>query len=475
MCLRYSAINLNPSATRHRLVRMNCNVFTVLHLRANGQFSCGCDTGHEINLGAASAQGDWTVQGLFASRGYSLVRAMFRRGYAPWGGICTRCVAYQPDAPFAYDRPAKRIKQVQFEPSFACALRCPSCPRAELAPSRPGPVFLSLAVWRRVLQSLHDEHYEVGGFLTTGLGDPLTHPQLEDFIETIREYFPTAPITVNTNANYRLADVFPRGSYPDRLLVSVDGLNQRSYEQYRINGDVATALEFMRDARRVSGRRPAVEWKYILFRHNDSDEELIAAQRKAEELDVDSLQFVFTHTKEKSLRYSPANVDDLPIVWRGTYPEGTCHLRFRRTEPTALTPNDSDAQRGSSPARRARIQVDSVQRWAGRLIVRGWAMGTDGSRPRRMLVQPDNDPPVEARIGLVREDVWQAYPALENRTSGFDAMVALPISLSGAQLEITVTYESNHGDPIRFSVTYDLGPAVRRACQSPAALHLPQG
>src|SRR6185295_12405579 len=109
-----------------------------------------------------------------------------------------------------------------FEPSFACALRCPSCPRAELAPTRSGPVFLSVEIWRRVLQSLREEGYAVGEFLTTGLGDPLTHPRIEDLIEAIREFFPTTPVMINTNANYRFAEVFSRGAFPDRLLVSVD-------------------------------------------------------------------------------------------------------------------------------------------------------------------------------------------------------------------------------------------------------------
>ncbi len=243
---------------------MNCDVFDVLCLRANGQFCCFCDAGNEINFAEASAASDWSVQRVFESRNYRLARALFRRGCAPWGATCTRCVLFQPDKAFAHDRPTKRLRQVLFEPSFACALRCPSCPRAELAPTREGAVFLSVAIWRRVLRSLRDEGYSVDLFLTTGLGDPLTHPRIEDLVESIREFFPTTPITINTHGNYRLAKVFPRGAFPDRLLVSVDGLHQRSYEQYRINGDVATALEFMRDARQLPGRRPAVEWKYIL-------------------------------------------------------------------------------------------------------------------------------------------------------------------------------------------------------------------
>ena len=435
---------------------MNCDIFNTLYLRANGQFSCGCDTGHEINLGEASAAADWSVGSLFRGRGYSLARAMFRRGHAPWGEACARCICLQPGTPFAHDRPTRRLKQVLFEPSFACALRCPSCPRADLAPARPGPVFLSLAIWRRTVQSLHEEGYEVGLFLTTGLGDPLTHPRIEEMIEIIREFFPTTPVTINTNANYRFGRIFSRGVHPDRLLVSVDGLRQHSYAQYRINGDVETALDFMRDARQVSGPRPAVEWKYILFRHSDADEELIAAQRKAAELDVDSLQFVFTHTIEKSLRYTRANVQDLPVIWSGTYPDATCHLRFSRTEARALTPNDSDAQPAFTGQRCVHARVDAVQLWSEQVQVRGWAMGKDGGAPRRLALQVNEGPLISARIGLVREDVWQAFPALGNRTAGFDAM--LPARGVGDRIKLTLFHESADGTVHRFTVDYELGP-----------------
>jgi hypothetical protein len=443
---------------------MNCDVFSILCLRANGQFSCSCDTGHEINLAAASADHGWKVTDVFGGRGYALARAMFRRGFAPWGETCKRCVSLQPNEVFAHHRPTKCLRQVLFEPSFACALRCPSCPRAELAPTRAGSVFLSVDIWRRVLRSLRDEGYSVGSFLSTGLGDPLTHPQIEDLIESIREFFPTSPITINTNGNYVFGEVFARGAYPDRLLVSIDGLHQLSYEKYRVKGRVALALDFMKDARRVVVCRPAVEWKYILFCHNDSDDELVATQRKAAEIDVDSLQFTFTHTREKSLTYTPANVDNLPILWSGTYPDATCHLRFTRTEANAQTPNDSGAQPQYPALRDVRIHVDSCHGWKNCVIVRGWAMGKDGSSPRHITIELDRGMKTAARIGLVREDVWHANPELGNRTAGFDAMFALNPGWSASRAHLTIVYESFDGVIHWFAVDYDLNrlPQPRR-------------
>lgn len=435
---------------------MNCSILTKLFLRANGQFACGCDAGNEISLGEASAKVDWSADKLFRGRGYAIARAMFRQGYAPWPE-CAGCYFLQPQVPVAAGRPGKWISEVFFEPSFACALRCPSCPRAAQASTRPGPTLLAMDIWRRFLSSLFDEGYCVGSFISSGLGDPLTHPRLEEMIESIREFFPTTPITVNTHANFRFTKTFARGVYPDRLLVSVDGLYQSSYEKYRINGEVAMALEFMRAARRVPGQRPAVEWKYILFRHNDSDEELVATQRKAEELNVDSLQFVFTHTVEKSTRYTPENAQDVPIIWGGCYLDATSQLRFHRREAIPLSPNNSDGQPGFAASGRVHIAIDSCQQWSDRLLVRGWAMGKDGSTPRRIEIYLESTIRTEARVGLVREDVWRAFPARGNRTGGFDAMVALPTSPSTVRFTLVLIYHSIAGDAIRFAVDYDLG------------------
>ncbi len=56
-------------------------------------------------------------------------------------------------------------------------------------------------------------------------------------------------------------------------------------------------------------------WKYILFEFNDSDEEIWEAQNVAQELKVDALLFVYTHSKFKSQRYTIKNAADFPIYY----------------------------------------------------------------------------------------------------------------------------------------------------------------
>ena len=134
----------------------------------------------------------------------------------------------------------------------------------------------------------------------------------------------------------------------DYIIVSVDGARQESYEQYRVGGKFEMSIDFMREllaarrafSNRFSKRRfrellalpderirhyfklprrllryairkrphapllPVVQWKYILFEHNDSDEEITLAQRMAGELGVDEMQFVLSHTSNRSRRFT---------------------------------------------------------------------------------------------------------------------------------------------------------------------------
>ncbi|MBL9189267.1 MAG: hypothetical protein JNK23_17425 [Opitutaceae bacterium] len=435
---------------------MNCEIFKILYLRANGEVACNCGSGEKINLGWTAADPQWSATQLFTNPRYQRMADAFQRNELPWGEVCTRCVFLRPNEPFHNALAEKRLEKVHVEPSLACALRCPGCTRIYQIKERKGPVFMPVPVYRRTLQSLRDEGYTVALFYFCGQGEPLSHPQIEDIIAATREFFPTTPVVINTNGNYKFAEVFSRGIYPDKLIVSVDGLNQSSYEQYRINGDVSTALQFMHDAKRAPGRAPAVEWKYILFTYNDSDEELIASQRRAAELGIDSLQYVVTHTQEKSRRFTPDNIEDLPIVWPLAYPETTPHLYFKRPEARALTVTNSGLAPDFAGAGRVQISLDDARYWSGRLFLRGWAMGLDGSAPQALRIRINQAELGAAQIGLVRDDVLAAYPQLGNRTAGFNATCELPRALITDPVTLTLDYEAPDGRTYAFAVDYDL-------------------
>lgn len=84
-----------------------------------------------------------------------------------------------------------------------------------------------------------------------------------------------------------------------------------SYEKYRIGGALDAALKFTRTAKETSGNQFVV-WKYILFTHNDTEEEIKLAEDMAMSLGVDRLQFVRTHSEGRSITWENKT---LPLRW----------------------------------------------------------------------------------------------------------------------------------------------------------------
>src|SRR3954468_4408198 len=99
----------------------------------------------------------------------------------------------------------------------------------------------------------------------------------------------------------------------DEVTFSIDGATAESYVKYRQRGrfDVAVAnLRAMADEKRQSGRDvPFLNWRYILFRGNDSDEEMNRARQLAAEIGVDRLCWEITDHPEDgySRRFAPGS------------------------------------------------------------------------------------------------------------------------------------------------------------------------
>jgi hypothetical protein len=97
----------------------------------------------------------------------------------------------------------------------------------------------------------------------------------------------------------------------DEVTFSIDGATQASYAQYRQRGTLDIAFRNLRsmvDEKRRSGRElPFLNWRYILFKWNDSDDEMSLARRLAQEIGVDRLCWEITDHPEDafSRRFVP--------------------------------------------------------------------------------------------------------------------------------------------------------------------------
>ena len=107
----------------------------------------------------------------------------------------------------------------------------------------------------------------------------------------------------------------------DEVTFSVDGATPTSYAKYRQRGNFDTAIRNLRamteEKRRAGLDLPYINWRYILFRWNDSPEEMSRARYLADDIGVDRLTWEITDHPESA--YS-----------RRVAPGTTAHAEIRR-------------------------------------------------------------------------------------------------------------------------------------------------
>ena len=144
-------------------------------------------------------------------------------------------------------------------------------------------------------------------------GEAFLHKRALDMVEYIKSRFPHVYLYTSTNGLALSEDGARRlaRSGIDEVTFSIDGARPDTYVQYRQRGDFAKAirnLTALADEKRRNGLDvPFVNWRYILFTHNDSDEEMDLARRMAAEIGVDRLSWEITDHPENmfSRRFLP--------------------------------------------------------------------------------------------------------------------------------------------------------------------------
>jgi hypothetical protein len=232
----------------------------------------------------------------------------------------------------------------------------------------------------------------------------------------------------------------------DRITISCDGVTQRAYERYRVNGSYSEALRFMRDSKIEGDPNTYVEWKYIAFEHNDTEAELVEAQRIAEDIGLDSLLFIITNSKQKSKRYTVENLTEFPLVWSGAKVSpaaalviGTKHEGIVRSEESTL----GDRKDASLFVDECRVTESGI------LWISGWCLTADGNYVDRLDIR-FNDVAVSTRTSDIRTDVVHARPYAIGPRCGF--LVRTPLGRRNPPQQIV--FEARHRNYVEtFSAT----------------------
>ena len=298
---------------------MDCTVNHSIFLRSNGSLACWCDYGSLKTLQEFDPSLDY-AEDVYLGKVYGFIREQLAAGTMPFPSFCSKCMMLQPSLPFSdgYVR-SRYIDTFQVEPSLACNLDCPGCipikdRKTRLSKTWCGHLILAPKILEKILKDFHRARMNIRVIDFQGHGEPTLNPDVWNMIRLTRSLFPASYLSMCTHANLDFADHMVDAGL-SQIIYAIDGMDQESYAPYRVHGDFDSAYRFMKEfstAARARRLKTDTVWKYVLFRHNDSREQLLQAQEMAREAQVSQLRFVITQLGPMST--SIVDEDDIPRI-----------------------------------------------------------------------------------------------------------------------------------------------------------------
>ena len=178
---------------------------------------------------------------------------------------------------------------ISVEPTTSCNLRCPECPSGLRSFSRPTGM-LNYETFIKVMDDL-SEHliYLILYFQ----GEPYLNRDLFRFLTYARQK--KVYSAISTNAHYLNDENCQKTieSGLSRLIISIDGTTQETYQQYRIGGKLDKVIEGTKNIiawkKKLRSSTPHVIFQFLVVRPNEHQVEEV--KKLGKELGVDEVVF----------------------------------------------------------------------------------------------------------------------------------------------------------------------------------------
>jgi len=178
---------------------------------------------------------------------------------------------------------------ISFEPTTSCNLRCPECPSGLRSFTRPTGM-LPQQLFKKTIDELQDTLLYLLFYFQ---GEPYLHPQFLDLVKhaTTKKIY----TATSTNAHYLTSDNAKKTveSGLDRLIISIDGTTQESYEAYRVGGNLDKVIEgtkqIMHWKKKLNSKTPHVIFQFLVVKPNEN--QLDDVRDLAKSLGVDEVLF----------------------------------------------------------------------------------------------------------------------------------------------------------------------------------------
>lgn len=175
------------------------------------------------------------------------------------------------------------------EPTTTCNLRCPECPSGLRSFSRPTGR-LDVNDFTKIIEEVKDHLLYLTFYFQ---GEPYLHPKFLDMVRIASEHH--IYTTTSTNAHFLEEENAQKTirSGLNRLIISIDGASQNSYESYRKEGNLEKVLQGTRNIlkwrKELKSTSPKVVWQFLVVKPNEH--EIPKIKQLAKEYGVDKVAF----------------------------------------------------------------------------------------------------------------------------------------------------------------------------------------
>ena len=177
---------------------------------------------------------------------------------------------------------------ISIEPTTACNLRCPECPSGLRAFSRPIGN-LKQDFFRKTIDELHKQLIYLIFYFQ---GEPYINPGFLDMVKYAKD---KGIYTITSTNGHFLNDANAKKTIEsglDRMIISVDGTTQETYENYRKEGNLESVLQGARNIvkwkKAMNSATPHTIFQFLVVKPNEHQIDEI--YRIAEEIGIDEVK-----------------------------------------------------------------------------------------------------------------------------------------------------------------------------------------
>lgn len=176
---------------------------------------------------------------------------------------------------------------ISIEPTTSCNLRCPQCPSGLRSFTRPTGM-LSKDLNKKIINELSKTLTYITYYFQ---GEPYLNRDFTDMVSYAKDH--NIYTSTSTNGHY-LSEANCKATIEsglDRLIISMDGITQETYKEYRVGGDLQKVFDgtkrLSQMKKEMNSKTPYIIWQFIVFKHNE--DQIPRLKELAKELGVNKL------------------------------------------------------------------------------------------------------------------------------------------------------------------------------------------